>query len=317
MDFEDHHQQQQEEKEKEITMPLSHDSSRVKHSGSVGLEGTTTTTTTNNDTNMMTTSFSIKKHTPVGEDSGSRRGTRYRECLKNHAVNIGGHAIDGCGEFMPGGPDGTLDALNCAACGCHRSFHRKEPETTLPASSLFQHHSGYLHQTHQHQQHHQQHQPVYQFFPYNRTSSPYLMATPVQQRPLALPSTSHHSRDDHDDEVSNPSSGGGDAAMAGSGYLVGGSGGSGGGTSRKRFRTKFTAEQKERMAELAERLGWRIQRQDEEAVQRFCEETGVRRHVFKVWMHNNKHTLGKMRTTTTLLEHQQQEHHHHQPSTDA
>lgn len=62
---------------------------------------------------------------------------------------------------------------------------------------------------------------------------------------------------------------------------------------RKRHRTKFTVEQKDKMMALAERLGWRIQKQDDEAVQQFCEETGVRRHVLKVWMHNNKHTLGK------------------------
>ncbi|XP_039015515.1 zinc-finger homeodomain protein 5-like [Hibiscus syriacus] len=40
---------------------------------------------------------------------------RYRECLKNHAANIGGNVYDGCGEFMPSGEDGTLEALKCAA----------------------------------------------------------------------------------------------------------------------------------------------------------------------------------------------------------
>ncbi|XAR48519.1 hypothetical protein NMG60_11031368 [Bertholletia excelsa] len=65
----------------------------------------------------------------VGPPSpAGRKGVayRYRECLKNHAVGIGGHAVDGCGEFMPAGDDGTLDALRCAACNCHRNFHRKE-----------------------------------------------------------------------------------------------------------------------------------------------------------------------------------------------
>ncbi|KAG6382559.1 hypothetical protein SASPL_157769 [Salvia splendens] len=72
------------------------------------------------------------------------------------------------------------------------------------------------------------------------------------------------------------------------GYFSGpGSGG------RKRFRTKFTAEQKERMLSLAERLDWKIQKQDEELVQQFCSEAGIKRHVLKVWMHNNKHTLEK------------------------
>lgn len=72
----------------------------------------------------------------------------------------------------------------------------------------------------------------------------------------------------------------------------GGGGGVGGMSSKKRFRTKFTQEQKEKMVELAERVGWRIQKQDEEIVEQLCNEIGIRRHVLKVWMHNNKHTLG-------------------------
>ncbi|EFJ12038.1 hypothetical protein SELMODRAFT_59936, partial [Selaginella moellendorffii] len=58
----------------------------------------------------------------------------------------------------------------------------------------------------------------------------------------------------------------------------------------KRFRTKFTNEQKERMFVLSEKLGWRIQKHDEAEVAQFCADTGVKRHVLKVWMHNNKHT---------------------------
>ncbi|GFP98421.1 zinc-finger homeodomain protein 2 [Phtheirospermum japonicum] len=27
---------------------------------------------------------------------------------------------------MPSGDDGTLEALKCAACSCHRNFHRKD-----------------------------------------------------------------------------------------------------------------------------------------------------------------------------------------------
>lgn len=183
--------------------------------------------------------------------------SRYKECLKNHAVGIGGHAVDGCGEFMPAGEEGTLDALRCAACSCHRNFHRKESE-----GDSFRH----------------------QFSPYYRNPpAGYLHVAPSQYRPLALPSTSGgggggHSREDQED-VSNPSSSGG--------------GGSGSGSLKKRFRTKFTQEQKDKMLAFAETLGWRIQKHDEAAVQQFCQETSVKRHVLKVWMHNNKHTLGK------------------------
>ncbi|CAI9112149.1 OLC1v1012541C1 [Oldenlandia corymbosa var. corymbosa] len=53
---------------------------------------------------------------------------RYAECQRNHAANIGGYAVDGCREFMASGEEGTNGALSCAACGCHRNFHRKEVE---------------------------------------------------------------------------------------------------------------------------------------------------------------------------------------------
>lgn len=191
------------------------------------------------------------------------RRPRYRECLKNHAVSIGRHALDGCGEFMPAGAEGSLDALKCAACNCHRNFHRKE--TDGHASAVVGPADPYLQVAHHPQ-----------FSPYYRTPAGYLHVAPQQHRPLALPSTSGgHSREDQEEDVSNPS------------------GGLGGSLSKKRFRTKFTQEQKERMLELAERLGWRIQKHDEAVVQQFCDETGVKRHVLKVWMHNNKHTLGK------------------------
>lgn len=63
--------------------------------------------------------------------------------------------------------------------------------------------------------------------------------------------------------------------------------------SRKRFRTKFSQEQKEKMCLFAEKLGWKMQRSEERLVEEFCKEVGVRKGVLKVWMHNNKHTLGK------------------------
>ncbi|KAL3818505.1 hypothetical protein ACJIZ3_004410 [Penstemon smallii] len=52
----------------------------------------------------------------------------YRECLRNHAASLGSYATDGCGEFTPDHNDTTSPGtagLNCAACGCHRNFHRK------------------------------------------------------------------------------------------------------------------------------------------------------------------------------------------------
>ncbi|WOK94326.1 hypothetical protein Cni_G03028 [Canna indica] len=209
-------------------------------------------------------------------------GWKYRECLKNHAVGIGGYAVDGCGEFMPAGEGGSLDALRCAACGCHRNFHRKvdaeEGGGGASAAGATEVGVGY--------------HP--NFTSYYRTPAGYLhhhhyaaTAFPAhRQAPLALPSTSGgggYSREEQDD-VWNPMAGGGGG---GRGMVASGSG------ARKRFRTKFTPEQKDKMLAFAEWVGWRIQKHDEAAVQKFCEETCIKRHVFKVWMHNNKHTLGK------------------------
>lgn len=52
----------------------------------------------------------------------------YKECQRNHAAGIGGYAVDGCREFMASAPEGAPEALLCAACGCHRSFHKREVE---------------------------------------------------------------------------------------------------------------------------------------------------------------------------------------------
>ncbi|KAL9330374.1 hypothetical protein ACSQ67_005377 [Phaseolus vulgaris] len=61
--------------------------------------------------------------------SGEKWKSVYRECLRNHAASLGSYATDGCGEF-------TLDSggLQCAACGCHRNFHRKVKYPVGPES---------------------------------------------------------------------------------------------------------------------------------------------------------------------------------------
>ncbi|XP_004489767.1 zinc-finger homeodomain protein 1-like [Cicer arietinum] len=257
MEFED-----QEEQEEELCMGgASYDSlpnsSRVKMPG-----GSEPIMVTHPLRNINSNNGNIN----IGVGNGK---PRYRECLKNHAVGIGGHSLDGCGEFMPAGNEGTLESLKCAACNCHRNFHRKETDPTAGGDPYFL-------------THHQHHPPPPpQFAAYYRTPTGYLHL-PGNQRmgTLALPSTSggggdggtQSPREDQED-VTNPPSGGG--------------------SSKKRHRTKFTQEQKDKMLELAEKLGWRIQKHDEGLVQEFCNESGVKRHVLKVWMHNNKHTLGK------------------------
>ncbi|CAF2064948.1 unnamed protein product [Brassica napus] len=234
--------------------------------------------------------------------AAAKTAVRYRECLKNHAANVGGSVHDGCGEFMPSGEEGTIEALRCAACDCHRNFHRKEVDG-VGSSDVIAHH---------HRHHHHQYgggggggrRPP----PPNMMLNPLMLPPPPNYAPM------HH----HKYGMSPP---GGAGMVTPMSVAYGGSGGGGaesssedlnmygqssgehGGaaagqmafsmSSKKRFRTKFTTEQKERMMEFADKLGWRMNKQDEEELKRFCGEIGVKRQVFKVWMHNNKNNARK------------------------
>ncbi|KAI3472338.1 hypothetical protein Pfo_030912 [Paulownia fortunei] len=57
----------------------------------------------------------------------------YKECMHNHAAQTRGYVLDGCGQFEASGPNGTPQAMVCAACCCHRNFHRRV-EVDLPLS---------------------------------------------------------------------------------------------------------------------------------------------------------------------------------------
>ncbi|KAK0586484.1 hypothetical protein LWI29_007829 [Acer saccharum] len=156
---------------------------------------------------------------------------KYRECLRNHAASLGSYATDGCGEFTR---DETSPAtLQCAACGCHRNFHRK---ITYSSSS-------------------RGHQTTMELVDYGGDRG--------DQQPLAV--------------VESPEA----AEMS----------------EKKRFRTKFTVDQKEKMLGFAEKLGWKLQRKNEDdEVERFCRGVGVSRQVFKVWMHNHKNSSSSAST---------------------
>uniref|UniRef100_A0A0D9XQR1 ZF-HD dimerization-type domain-containing protein n=1 Tax=Leersia perrieri TaxID=77586 RepID=A0A0D9XQR1_9ORYZ len=216
----------------------------------------------------MNSSMNMVMVAAGGGGAASPATARYRECLKNHAAAMGGNATDGCGEFMPAGDDGSLDALKCSACGCHRNFHRKDiiffSADEFPSAAAGRH---YFHHKNG-----------------GAGGDPYAAARalpPPHHHQIIMPlSMIHTSESDEMDGI----------ARGGGGAMGGGSSSS---TGKKRFRTKFTAEQKARMLEFAERVGWRLQRLDDAMVQRFCGEIGVKRRVLKVWMHNNKHNLAK------------------------
>eukprot|EP00262_Sarcandra_glabra_P003152 TRINITY_DN13664_c0_g1_i4.p1 TRINITY_DN13664_c0_g1~~TRINITY_DN13664_c0_g1_i4.p1 ORF type:complete len:230 (+),score=25.03 TRINITY_DN13664_c0_g1_i4:199-888(+) len=189
----------------------------------------TTETTPPKPKPLSFTNGVLKKHHPI-----------HLECLKNHAASLGGHALDGCGEFMPSPTSSPADptSLKCAACGCHRNFHRRDP----------------------HPHHHHHHDDMVAPSSKSPSPPPYFPSAP--QMLLAL-STGVAAAGDDDDRT----------------------------VTRKRFRTKFSKDQKEKMLSFSERLGWKMQKKDEGMIEEFCSEVGVGKGVFKVWMHNNKHNL--------------------------
>ncbi|XP_042431873.1 zinc-finger homeodomain protein 6-like [Zingiber officinale] len=203
---------------------------------------------------------------PAADGMRPETEPRYRECLRNHAASVGGHVLDGCCEFMPS----AGEALRCAACGCHRSFHRKSDGEMCELR--------------------------------NGAATPLLLPPPAAHgHPKAFGAASGLM------VLAGNSCAGAAAAAAGTEsssedlaaqrpFVV----------SRKRFRTKFTTEQKEKMLAFAEKVGWRMQGGDEGAVDHFCGEVGVRRHVFKVWMHNNKSSLKKQNHQQQQPQQQQQ-----------
>ncbi|KAG8368930.1 hypothetical protein BUALT_Bualt15G0097600 [Buddleja alternifolia] len=190
---------------------------------------------------------------------------KYRECLKNHAASMGGNATDGCGEFMPSGEEGSIEALTCSACNCHRNFHRKEIEgADINNQRLIMARSSFHNKGFHHHHHHI-----------------------VPRHHMMMSYNNNMGGSDQSDDVEEGGGGGGVATRPGQ-------------MMKKRFRTKFSQEQKEKMFEFAEKVGWKIQKQEESVVQQFCQEVGVKRRVLKVWMHNNKHNLTKKNNNQSM-----------------
>ncbi|KAL8104694.1 zinc-finger homeodomain protein 2-like [Apium graveolens] len=206
---------------------------------------------TNKTSDSETTNNNITHHPkpqsliPSSFNNNKHHQLTYKECLKNHAASIGGHALDGCGEFMP-----TTDSnsLKCAVCDCHRNFHRQEPDDqcfTTPHFLTFHHH---------------------QLPSFSHHSPPHMLARDERK---------HHA-------VVTPATPSAENV-----------------STRKRFRTKFSQQQKDKMHIFSEKIGWRMQKSDQVIVEEFCKEIGVGKSVLKIWMHNNKTTLGKREISNT------------------
>lgn len=221
----------------------------------------------------------LKRHNPHHQQYQHHHLTNpqlvvtYKECLKNHAASLGCHALDGCGEFMPSPSATSADptSLKCAACGCHRNFHRREPEDPISATT-----------THviEYQPHHRHHPPPPPPPASNRSPN---SASPPPISSSYYPSAPHMLLALSGGLPAPPES-----AAEPTNTLATLSP-----NARKRHRTKFSQEQKEKMHQFAERVGWKMQKRDEELVQKFCNEIAVEKGVLKVWMHNNKNTFVK------------------------
>ncbi|XP_058727695.1 zinc-finger homeodomain protein 2 [Vicia villosa] len=272
----------------------------VPQSQNPSINGTTTTTTNSTGVELDLDQSSYKK--PL-----SQVVVKYRECLKNHAAAMGGNATDGCGEFMPSGEQGSIEALNCSACHCHRNFHRKEIEGETDEENYQHHnHNSPFSFNFNRQQQQQQHHSMRKFM------------LPLPDQPLGLgyhhhtasAATGNHNNNNNiilpSRAVTAPPHGhiimpfnynipseSDEQEDHGRQQVV----------MKKRFRTKFTQEQKEKMLNFAEKVGWRFQKQDESLVQQFCAEIGVKRRVLKVWMHNNKHNLAKKQHIDITTDH--------------
>ncbi|KAL0358089.1 UNVERIFIED_CONTAM: Zinc-finger homeodomain protein 11 [Sesamum calycinum] len=178
----------------------------------------------------------------------------YKECMKNHAAALGAHAVDGCGEYMP--PSTTT--LKCAACGCHRNFHRRDSPEYSPNPPIPAFHNP---------------SPLPKWSSLS-PSPPPAPPAPFQDRPHLLFTLStaaaaeHHHQDPETPTVEHP-------------------------VGRKRCRTKFSQEQKDKMHSFSEKLGWKLHKSDEAAVEEFCRQVGVAKGVLRVWMHNNKTAFGR------------------------
>ncbi|KAE8811520.1 zinc-finger homeodomain 1 [Hordeum vulgare] len=239
---------------------------------------------------------------------------RYKECGRNLVPASGGHVVDGCREWMPLIDCNPADPFSykCAACGCHRNFHRQEtteipppppplmeaapvlhglprrreetPEDRLPGvdSDTDDDSDGTEYDSDATEYDHERFVSPPPLQPPHRYQ--YHPVALVQRAPVHISSTPHMLRS------LNSSAPGAlqgrrlpaqlSPATAQPPHRVT--------PARKRHRTTFTTEQKQGMMELAERLGWRLRRHDRNMVDAGCRDIGISRRVFRDWMHNKK-----------------------------
>ncbi|CAN4110698.1 unnamed protein product [Withania somnifera] len=190
---------------------------------------------------------------------------KYLECMHNYAATSMGYVLDGCGEFCPTGAPGTPESFICAACQCHRNFHRKmeveeEVEAGLELPNLSVNHPRYG-------------GPVV------------VIDNPIQRlrHPRQMFDKNNvgtkMEMDEGDIEVADQSN-----------------------FKRKKntsssVRMKLNPYQKERIWAFAEEvMGWRWAGNNEQVIP-FCSEIGITPEFLKNWINNNRRRIGHLRQT--------------------
>ncbi|XP_019261875.1 PREDICTED: zinc-finger homeodomain protein 4-like [Nicotiana attenuata] len=176
-----------------------------------------------------------------------------------------GYALDGCGEFCP---NGIPESLICAACNCHRNFHRKmevevEVETEVELSILSNSH-------------------------HNRGTSLVIVVPPTptyQQQSRIHPRQKY---DKNNNVAATPPQRAETATEMGGREIEVAEQMS---TKRKRI----NSEQKERVKAFAEKIGWRWTKYNKE-VKPFCAEIGITPYFLKNWIDNNRRRFGPKKT---------------------
>jgi ZF-HD class homeobox domain-containing protein len=232
----------------------------------------------------------------------------YKECGRNHALARGGQVVDGCGEWMPLGDHNPADtsSYNCAACGCHRNFHRKvmterspppPPMAATVPHGLPQRREETLEDRlpgvdtdtvsdgTEYDSDATEYDSVGTEYDDERSVSRPLQPPPayhlasVAQQPPAYISSARHSRPPGALQIQRlPAQLSLVTAPPPHGVM----------SERKQSRTTFTANQELQMHELAEHLGWRLQKRDKDIIEARCHDIGISKKVFRNWMHNKK-----------------------------
>ncbi|XP_021909778.1 zinc-finger homeodomain protein 14-like [Carica papaya] len=175
----------------------------------------------------------------------------YMECNRNHAAHLGAYSLDGCREFL----SQNEDEYSCAACGCHRNYHRRIPLIDLetePVPVTVEDGEGSGGRGRGRRLGRQRFNFSLRVIKNIARLRGEMVRSERPQPPAPVPA----------DPL---------------------------GFRARPKKARFTVAQREALLSLAQRLGWKMRHRGHKAeVDRAISEIGVCRRVFKTWLYNNK-----------------------------